>query len=93
LDFYKQGGVTSLNIALDELFTINNTVVTTLQGLFETFTKEGITKVPNEDVCAATEQIVAVTERLAKISALLSECACHIVHSVFWQRIQADFCS
>ena len=30
LDLYEQGGVTYIKIALDEMFTISNTVVTTL---------------------------------------------------------------
>jgi hypothetical protein len=65
LDLCKQGGVTHIKIALDEMFTISNTVVATLQRFFEAFVKEGIAKVPNEDVCAATEQIIAIAERLA----------------------------
>ena len=54
------------------MFTISNTVVTTLQGFFETFAKEGIAKVPNKDVILAnaTEQIIAIAERLAEVSAL-----------------------
>ena len=64
LDHYKQDGVTYIKIALDEMFTISNTVVATLQGFFEAFAKDGIAKVPNEDICAATEQIIAVTDRL-----------------------------
>jgi hypothetical protein len=64
LDLYEQGGVTYIKIALDEMFTISNTVVATLQRFFEAFAKDGIAKVPNEDICAATEQIIAVTDRL-----------------------------
>jgi hypothetical protein len=79
LDLYKQGGVIYIKIALDEMFTISNTVVTTLQGFFEVFAKDGIAKVPNEDVRAATEQIIAVAERLAKVSALPSESTHHIL--------------
>ncbi len=55
------------------MFTISNTVVATLQGFFENFAKDGIAKVPNEDVRVATEQIVAIAERLAKVSALPSK--------------------
>jgi hypothetical protein len=73
LDLYEQGGVTYVKIALDEMFTISNIVVATLQGIFEAFAKDGIAKVPNEDVRAVTEQIIAVAERLAKVSALPSE--------------------
>jgi hypothetical protein len=79
LDLYKQGGVTYIKIALDEMFTICNTVVATLQGFFEAFAKDGIAKVPNEDVPAATEQIIAVAERLAKVSALPSKSTRHIL--------------
>ena len=79
LDLYEQGGVTYIKIALDEMFTISNTVVTTLQGIFEAFAREGIAKVPNEDVRASTEQIVAVAERLAEVSALPTESTRHIL--------------
>jgi hypothetical protein len=34
--------VTYIKIALDEMFTISNTVVTTLQEFFEAFAKDGI---------------------------------------------------
>ena len=79
LAHYKQGGITYIKIALDEMFTISNTVVTTLQGFFENFAKEGIAKVPNEDVRLATEQIIAVAERLAEVSALPVECTVQIL--------------
>ncbi len=84
LDLYEQGGVTYIKIALDEMFTISNTVVATLQGFFEAFVKDGIAKVPNEDVHAAMEQIIVVAERLAEVSALPSECAHHILKRFTW---------
>ena len=62
LDFFEQGGVTYIKIALDEMFTISNTVVVTLQGFFDAFSKAGIAKVPNEDVRVARVQIVAIAE-------------------------------
>ncbi len=61
---YKQCGVTYIKLALDEMFTISNTVVATLQGFFENFAKDGIAKVPNEGVHVPTEQIIAITERI-----------------------------
>jgi hypothetical protein len=82
LSLYEQGGVTYIKIALDEMFTISNTVVTTLQGFLENFAKDGIAKVPNKDVCIATEQIVAVAERLAKVSALPCECTVQILEGL-----------
>ena len=62
LALYEQGGVTYIKIALDEMFTISNTVVITLQGFFDAFSKAGIAKVSNEDVRLAMEQIVAIAE-------------------------------
>jgi hypothetical protein len=79
LDLYKQGGLTYMKFALDEMFTISNTVIKTLQGFFEAFAKDGIAKVPNEDVCVATGEIVAVAERLAEVSSLLTECVAQIL--------------
>jgi hypothetical protein len=82
LSLYEQGGVTYIKLALDKMFTISNTVVATLQGFFENFSKDGIAKVPNEDVCVATEQIIAVPERLAKVSALPSECTIQLLEGL-----------
>jgi len=48
------------------------------------FAKDGIAKVPNEDVRAATEQIIAVAERLAEVSALPSESTRHILEGFTW---------
>ena len=48
------------------------------------FAKEGIAKVPNEDVRSAMEQVIAIAKQLAKVSALPSECTCHILE-VFTQ--------
>jgi hypothetical protein len=50
LSLFKQGGVICIKLTLDKMFTNSNTVVTTLQGFFENFAKDGIAKVPNEDV-------------------------------------------
>jgi hypothetical protein len=61
------------------MFTISNTVVTTLQGFFENLAREGIAKVPNEDICLATEQILAVAECLAEVTALPVKCTVQIL--------------
>jgi len=84
LDLYEQGGVTYIKIALDEMFSISNTVVATLQGFFDSFAKDAMAKVPNEDVRAATEQIIAVAERLAEVSVLPSESTRHILEGFTW---------
>jgi hypothetical protein len=74
-----RGGVGEEMRPGDEMFTVSNTVVHTLQGFFENFTKEGIAKVPNKDVRLATEQILAVAERLAEVSALPTEVTVQIL--------------
>ncbi len=75
----EQGGVMYIKLALDEMFTVSNTVVNTLQGFFENFAKESIAKVPNEDVRLTTEQILAVIKRLAEVSALPIEVTVQIL--------------
>ncbi len=51
----------------------------TLQGFFEVFARDGIAKVPNDDVRAAMDQIIGVAERLAEVSTMLpSESTRHI---------------
>ncbi len=82
LSLYKQGGVTFIKLALDEMFTISNTANATLQGFFENFAKDGIAKVPNEDVHVAMEQIVAIAERLVEVSALPSECTVQLLEGL-----------
>jgi hypothetical protein len=64
------------------MFTISSTVVTTLQGFFENFAKDGIAKVPNEDVRVATEQLVVVTKRLAEVAALPCDCTIQLLEGL-----------
>jgi hypothetical protein len=90
LSLFEQGGVTYIKLALDKMLTISNTVVTTVQGFFENFAKDGIAKVPTEDVRVATEQLVAVAERLAEVAALPSECTVQLLE-VLHHHFQADF--
>jgi hypothetical protein len=52
------------------------------KGFFENFAKDGIAKVPNEDVRVATEQIVAISGRLAEVSALPSECTVQLLEGL-----------
>ncbi len=82
LSLFELGGVTYIKLALDEMFTISNTVVTTLQGFFENFAKDGIAKVPNEDVHVATEQLIAVVERLVEVAALPCECTAQLLEGL-----------
>lgn len=70
---YEQGGITFLKIALDEMFTMSNMVVMSLQKYLKQFAQEGIAKVPNEDVRVCAEQLNAVCARLAEVDALPQE--------------------
>jgi hypothetical protein len=82
LSLFEQGGVTYIKLALDKNFTISNTVVTTLQDFFESFAKDGIAKVLNEDVRVATEQLVVIAERLAEVAALPCECTIQLLEGL-----------
>jgi hypothetical protein len=70
---YEQGGITYLKIALDEMFTMSNMVIQSLQKYLKQFAQEGIAKVPNEDVRLCSEQINAVCARLAEVDQLPQE--------------------
>jgi hypothetical protein len=47
---YEQGGITYLNIALDEMFTMSNMIITYLQKFLKRFAQKGVARVTNEDV-------------------------------------------
>jgi hypothetical protein len=47
---YEQRGITYLKLALDEMFTMSNMVIMSLQKFLKQFAQEGFVKVPNEDV-------------------------------------------
>ena len=44
LDGLKQGGMTYLNISLDEIFNMSDVVITSLQELFKDFFWDGVAK-------------------------------------------------
>ena len=62
-----------LKITLDEMFTMRNMVVTLLQNFLTQFAKEGIAKVPYEDVRLCAKQIAAMCAPLAKVNTLPQE--------------------
>jgi hypothetical protein len=70
---YEQGGITYLKIALDKMFTMSNMVIMSLQHYLKQFAQDGIAKVPNEDVCVCSEQLIAVCMHLAEVDALPQE--------------------
>ncbi len=62
-----------MKTALDEMFTMSNMVIMSLQPYLKQFAQEGIAKVPNKDVCVCSEQLVAVCTRLAEVGTLPQE--------------------
>jgi hypothetical protein len=87
---YEQGGITYLKISLDEMFTMSNMVVTLLQSFLKQFAKEGIAKVPSEDVWLCAKQIAAVSAYLAKVGALSQKVPGYILEG-FTQCSVAEF--
>ncbi len=62
-----------MKMALYKMFMMSNMVIMLLQHYLKQFAQEGIAKVPNEDVCACSEQLVAVCTCLAEVNALPQE--------------------
>ncbi len=62
-----------MKIALDEMFTMSNMVIMSLQHYLKQFAQDGIAKVPNEDVCVCSKQLIALCTRLAEVNALPQE--------------------
>ena len=54
LDELEQGGITYPHISFDEMFNMSNIIITYLHDFIKKFTKDGIAKVPNENVLALT---------------------------------------
>ena len=44
MDRIEQGGITYLNIALDEMFNMSDIVITLLQKFFKNFYRDGVAK-------------------------------------------------
>jgi hypothetical protein len=57
---YEQGGIKYLKMALDEMFTMSNVVIMSLQCYLKQFAQEGIAKVLNKDVRVCFKQLVAM---------------------------------
>ncbi len=59
-----------MKIALDEMFTMSDMVIMSLQRYLKQFAQDRIAKVPNEDVCVCSKQLIAMCTRLAEVDAL-----------------------
>ncbi len=81
---YEQGGITSLKTPLDEMFTMSNMVIMSLQKYLMQFAQEGVAKVPNEDVQNCSEQIAAMCVQLTKVDVLPQETPGYILEGFPW---------
>ncbi len=62
-----------MKIALNEMFTMSDMVIMSLQRYLKQFAQDRIAKVPNEDVRVCSKQLIAVCTRLAEVDALPQE--------------------
>ena len=70
LDRLEQGGITYLNMALDEMFNMSDVIITFLQEFLKNFARDGIAKYLSENVALLVQHINAVSECLAEVPAL-----------------------
>ncbi len=73
LDLYQQGGISYFKIIVDTVFKMSGMTEESLKSFIEDFGKNGLAKVPNENVCLITFQVDGVAERLADSSLLRSK--------------------
>jgi hypothetical protein len=73
LEGYQQGGITFFNIAMNTVFKMSIMAEESLKSFIKDFGKNGLAKIPNENVQLISGQIDGVAERLADSSLLRSE--------------------
>ncbi len=70
LDLYQQGGISYFKIIMDTVFKMSSMTEESLKSFIKDFGKNGLAKVPNENVCLITFQVDGIAERLADSSLL-----------------------
>ena len=70
LDGLKQGGITYLKIALDDMFNMSDVVITSIQEFFKKFARDGLSKYPSENLALLVQQINDVAEQAAEVPSL-----------------------
>ncbi len=73
LDLYQQGGISYFKIVMDTVFKMSSMTEESLKSFIKDFGKNGLAKVPNENVCLITFQVDGVAEHLTDSSLLRSE--------------------
>ncbi len=73
LDLYQQGGISYFKIKFDTVFKMSSMTEESLKLFIKDFGRNGLSKVPNENVRLITFQVDGVAERLADSGLLRSE--------------------
>jgi hypothetical protein len=73
LNLYQQGGISYFKIVVDTVFKMSSMTEESLMSFIKDFGKNGLAKVPNENVHLITFQVDGVAERLADSSLLCSK--------------------
>jgi hypothetical protein len=73
LDLYQQGSISYFKIGMDTVFKMSSMTEESRKSFIKDFGKNGLAKVPNENVCRITFQVDGVAERLADSSLLRSK--------------------
>ena len=79
LEGYQQGGITFFKITMDTVFKMSIMAEESLKSFIKDFGKNGLAKIPNENVRLISGQIDGVAERLADSSLLRSESLIHYI--------------
>jgi hypothetical protein len=72
-DIYQRGGITYYKIVVDTLFKMSSMAEDSLKQFIKDFGKNGLAKIPNENVRLISFQVNGVAERLADSNLLRSE--------------------
>jgi hypothetical protein len=72
-DLYQRGGITYYKIVVDALFKMSSMAEDSLRQFIKDFGKNGLAKIPNENVRLISFQVNGVAERLADSNLLRSE--------------------
>jgi hypothetical protein len=73
LDGYKKGGISYLKLAVDQIFKMSSMAEDSLKSFIKEFGKQGLAKIPHENVRTIATQMDGVAERLSDSNVLRSE--------------------
>ena len=82
IESLEQYGINYLRFMLDEMFCTTNNVVAALQTLLKNFAEEGLSKTVGDNVSEISEQVKAVSGRLAEVNQLPLESPKYILQGI-----------